>query len=221
MSESGVERPLLIRIDDQESPQQWVLTRDDMTIGRGEDSDIVLPVRQISREHIRIYKADDGFYVEDLASKNGTWVNGEPLNGKRRLNDNDKLHLALAIMLQYIGTGATAPMPFEVPASVEGKLRLDHEARRVFVSGIELDPPLSPPQYRLIELLYNHAGRVCSRDAVVETVWPDVIGDGVSEQAIDALVRRLRDRLYELDPVHQYIVTVRGHGFRLDNPPED
>jgi len=33
-------------------------------------------------------------------------------------------------------------------------------------------------------------------------------------------VRRLRDRLAEVDPETQYIVTVRGHGFRLENPYE-
>jgi hypothetical protein len=33
-------------------------------------------------------------------------------------------------------------------------------------------------------------------------------------------VRRLRDRLFEVDPNWQYIVTVRGHGFRLDNSGE-
>jgi len=38
------------------------------------------------------------------------------------------------------------------------------------------------------------------------------------EQAIDALVRRLRERLAEVDPDWQYIVTVRGHGFRLSLP---
>ena len=37
--------------------------------------------------------------------------------------------------------------------------------------------------------------------------------------ALDALIRRLRDRLASLDPTHQYIATVRGHGIRLDNPP--
>jgi DNA-binding response OmpR family regulator len=41
----------------------------------------------------------------------------------------------------------------------------------------------------------------------------------VSEQALDALVRRLRDRLAEIDPIHNYIITVRGHGLRLENPP--
>ena len=57
-----------------------------------------------------------------------------------------------------------------------------------------------------------------SRDQVVETVWPEAMGEGVSEQAIDALVRRLRDRLSEADPDVQYVVTVRGHGFRIENP---
>jgi DNA-binding winged helix-turn-helix (wHTH) protein len=56
------------------------------------------------------------------------------------------------------------------------------------------------------------------REDVVQAVWPDTDIGGVSEQSIDALVRRLRDRLEEADPDHQYVVTVRGHGFRLDNP---
>ena len=59
-----------------------------------------------------------------------------------------------------------------------------------------------------------------TRDEVIAAVWPEAVGEGVSEQAIDALVRRLRDRLAEIDADHQYLVTVRGHGFRLDNPIE-
>lgn len=221
MSDSGGERPILIIHLDQQPDQQWTIARDDITVGRGEDSDLVLPQRQISRHHIRIYKEADAFYVEDLESRNGTWVNGEQLKGIRRLYDGDEINVATAVRLQFIGSGATAPLPFEVPSSINGKLRLDREARRVFIGETEIDPPLSPPQYRLLELLYNNLGRVCTRDSVVEVVWPDVIGEGVSEQAIDALVRRLRDRLNEVDPDWQYIVTVRGHGFRLDNPTED
>jgi DNA-binding response OmpR family regulator len=41
----------------------------------------------------------------------------------------------------------------------------------------------------------------------------------VSDQAFDALLRRLRDRIAAIDPVHQYITTVRGYGIRLDIPP--
>jgi DNA-binding winged helix-turn-helix (wHTH) protein len=42
---------------------------------------------------------------------------------------------------------------------------------------------------------------------------------GVSDQALDALLRRLRDRIAAIDPAGSYIVTVRGHGIRLNNPP--
>jgi len=51
----------------------------------------------------------------------------------------------------------------------------------------------------------------------VEYVWGEEEALGVSEQAIDALVRRLRERIAAIDPGHKYIVTVRGHGFRLEN----
>ena len=73
--------------------------------------------------------------------------------------------------------------------------------------------------YDLRFTLYDADGAVCSRDQIVEVVWPGTDGIGVSEQAIDALVRRLRDRLAEVDD-HNYIVTVRGHGFRMDNNPQ-
>jgi DNA-binding response OmpR family regulator len=69
-----------------------------------------------------------------------------------------------------------------------------------------------------LDVLYRSGARVVARADLIEHVWPDEQGEGVSEQAVDALVRRLRDRLAELEPGHSYIVTVRGHGFRLDNP---
>jgi DNA-binding response OmpR family regulator len=65
--------------------------------------------------------------------------------------------------------------------------------------------------------LYQDPGRVYNRDEVVEAVWPEDDRAGISEQAIDALARRLRERLAEADPTVHYVVTVRGHGFRLEN----
>lgn len=214
------EHPILIELQDNNQPRQhWTLLDDSMTVGRGEESHIIIPKRQISREHIRIYKDGEKFYLQDLDSKNGTWLNGHQVKGTAQINDGDEIQLALVVRLQFIGSGSTAPLPFDPPETIGGKLRLDRESRRVFIDDNELDPPLSPPQYRLMELLYINSGSVCSREAVVETVWPEAReGEGVSEQAIDALVRRLRDRLSELDEEHQYIVTMRGHGFRLVNP---
>lgn len=218
MSERKSEKPILTVIEGKYANQHWAMDKDEIIIGRDDTCDVILPERQVSRQHIRIFKHDSQYYIEDLQSRNGTWVNGQRVEGMRELYDNDEIHIALAIRMQFIGSGATAPLPFELPDHIGGRLRIDQESRRVFINDEELAPPLSLPQYRLLELLYNSRGRICTRDNVIETVWPDVVGEGVSEQAIDALVRRLRDRLAEHDPDVQYIVTVRGHGFRLENP---
>ena len=219
MTDAQQERPMLTELKDNNQPgQQWLLETDDVTVGRGEESSIQIPRRQVSRQHVRIYKDGDHFFIQDLESRNGTWLNGNQINGSSRLHDGDEIHLALAVRMQFVESGATAPIPFTPPETIGGRLRLERESRRVFIGDQELDPPLSPPQYRLLELLYINSGSVCTREAVVDTVWPETHGEGVSEQAIDALVRRLRDRLHEIDADHQYIVTMRGHGFRLENP---
>lgn len=225
MSEPSGERPILLFQTDKVSEPQRTLTQDSVTIGRGEDCDVVIAERQVSRQHIRVFKDQDEWFIEDLDSRNGTWLNGHKLVGEQKLYDGDEINLAQTINVQFLGTGATAPNTFDAPefigasraAQAEGRLKMDADARRVFVGEKEIDPPLSPPQYRLLELLYSNMGSICTREQVIEAVWPDVIGEGVSEQAIDALVRRLRDRIAEVDPEWQYIVTMRGHGFRLQN----
>lgn len=221
MSEQKSDKPILMVLDGAQANQHWTMNEDQMILGRDETCDVPLAERQISRQHIRIFRDGTRYFVEDLQSKNGTWVNGQRLEGIRELSDGDEIHLGLAVRIQFLGSGATAPLPFDPPQVIGGRLRLDIQSRRVFIAEKEVDPPLSLPQYRLLEMLYNSPGRICTRDSVVEMVWPEAMGEGVSEQAIDALVRRLRDRLAELDPEWQYIVTVRGHGFRLDNPPEN
>jgi hypothetical protein len=220
MSSDKSEKPILTVVEGTYVNQYWTIERPDVVVGRDDECDIVIPERQISRRHIRLTVEEGKYFIEDLESRNGTWVNGQRLEGRQELFDGDEIHLALAIRLRFIGSGATAPLPFELPSNIGGKLRLDREGRRVFIDDQEIDPPLSLPQYRLLELLFVNDGSVCTRDEVVDAVWPDVMGEGVSEQAIDALVRRLRDRLAEYDPDFQYIVTVRGHGFRLDNPSD-
>jgi hypothetical protein len=209
------EMPMIIVYEGELEGQRWLVDQDQMIIGRGSDCDIVLPKRQISRQHAQIERDDSGYLLRDLGSKNGTFVNGEEVRDKPyRLRDGDEIQLALCVRVGFVGADATLPLELTGP---NRGLRVDQAARRVFIGGHELTPPLSLAQYRLLELLLDQEGQVVSRDAIVETVWPEEEEMGVSEQAIDALVRRLRDRISGVDPDHAYIVTVRGHGFRLEN----
>jgi len=213
------DKPVLIIHEGEKAGQRWTIRDDELVIGRGGECDLVLPERQVSREHIRIFREGNLYYLRDLDSKNGTWVNGKQVKDATvPLKDGDEIQIALAVKITFVGSESTAPLLVEELPYTLGRLQINHDSRRVFINGVEVDPPLSLPQYRLLELLYDGAGAVRTRDEVIESVWPEAIGEGVSEQAIDALVRRLRDRLAEVDPEHQYIITVRGHGFRLDNP---
>jgi len=68
-------------------------------------------------------------------------------------------------------------------------------------------------------MLYDQQDKVVSRADLIRAIWGEEQAVMISEQALDALVRRLRDRLAAIDSDHQYIITIRGHGLRLDNPP--
>jgi predicted component of type VI protein secretion system len=214
--------PMLIIESGQLAGQRWLLDSDSIVIGRevGE-VDLLLPERQVSRKHAKIERTDEGFMLTDLTSKNGTFLNGKEVREPKRLQDGDEIQIALAVKIAFVGSDATAPLnarPISkaMRAAVRG-IRLDKEGRRVFVAEQELNPPLSLQQYRMLELLMDANGGLVSRQNLVEKVWEGDNAYGVSEQAIDALVRRLRDRVNELDPEHEYIVTVRGHGLRFEN----
>jgi pSer/pThr/pTyr-binding forkhead associated (FHA) protein len=183
-----------------------------MTIGRHDSCDVFLPDRRVSRFHARITRQGKSFILEDLGSKNGTFVNGAPITSPYTLKDGDEIAIAFAFKLLFVDSGATAPLAPEEPI-----LKLDKSTRKVWVRGKELSPPLSPLQFRLLELLYEASGRVVSREEIAQALWPEAHA-GVTDQAIDAIIHRLRERLASLDPNAKFIETVRGHGFRLFTP---
>ncbi len=210
----------MLMVREGSSPRrQWALQGAAIVIGRGDDCHVIIDDRQASRHHARITQTQDGYVLEDLGSKNGTFLNGQPLTVPTVLKDGDEIGIAFAARLSFVDAGATAPLLFQ--DELGPGIRMDTEAKRVWVAGQELDPPLSLAQYRLLELLYDNRSRVVSREEVVSAVWAEDESEGVSEQAIDALARRLRERIAEADPDHQYVVTVRGHGFRLEYAPDE
>lgn len=211
------DKPILIAREGQLVGERWTIESAEFMIGRGNDCQIILPERQVSRYHAKITSEAGKYILHDLGSKNGTHLNGTRVQGSTQLKDGDEIQIALRVKLLFIGTDATIPLTVEDPP-IAGNLTLDKAQRAVKIQGKELIPPLSLAQFRLLEALFDANGAVVDRDAIVDVVWPGTDGIGVTEQAIDALVRRLRDRLAELDE-YDYVVTIRGHGFRLDNEP--
>jgi two-component system, OmpR family, phosphate regulon response regulator PhoB len=92
-----------------------------------------------------------------------------------------------------------------------GDLWMHPQECRVMVNEVPVD--LSPKEFRLLELFMRNPRRVWSREQLIERVWgPDFMGD---TKTVDVHIRWLREKL-EKDPSHpQYLVTVRGFGYRF------
>jgi two-component system phosphate regulon response regulator PhoB len=92
-----------------------------------------------------------------------------------------------------------------------GDLELDRTSHRVRRGGREVH--LGPPEYRLLEYLMRHPGRVYSREQLLDGVWGNEVY--VDERTVDVHVGRLRkaiNRNRDADPIR----TVRGAGYAFD-----
>ena len=213
-----MENPIVLADSGPLKGLQWLVNRE-LIIGREDSCEIVIPDRQISRRHARIYLSTEGVFLEDLGSKNGTYLNSQRIVGSQQLHEGDEIRIAFTQSFLFLSADATLPLT-DLPEEFQQAfvLRLDEASRRVWVRGVEIEPPLSAQQFNLLAALYQKAGEVVSRDELIHAVWGEQVS-WVTEQALDALVRRLRERINQLDPDHEYIVTVRGHGLRLENQP--
>jgi pSer/pThr/pTyr-binding forkhead associated (FHA) protein len=215
--------PVLVGQTGPLNGQRWML-RKNTTVGRDVTCEIMIPNRQVSRRHATFTPSPRGVILEDLGSKNGTHVNGQILESSILLKDGDIVQIAFAQQFTFLSSDATLPLDFpvvnEALHGTPGRVKVEKRSRQVWVRNEEVVPPLSVSQFQLLEILFENQGKVVSRKEVIEKIWGVDNAFEVSEQALDALVRRLRDRLASLDPQSTYITTVRGHGLRLDNPPD-
>jgi DNA-binding winged helix-turn-helix (wHTH) protein len=222
MEELIPEFPILIAQAGPLSGQRWSIDRE-THIGRDPECEIMIPDRQVSRVHAKLSISKHGVSIQDLLSKNGTYLNGNLIEEPVLLQEGDIIQVALVQSFYFLSSDATMPLEQELYPSGKTvqeqnkQIHLDFRSRRVWVGEKEILPPLSVPQFRLLNALDEQAGKVVSRSDLVSIIWGEDKAVGVSEQALDALVRRLRERLAIYDPNHNYLVTVRGHGIRLDN----
>jgi len=73
--------------------QKYKLNQPKMVMGRHPDCEIVIDAGAVSRQHAQIILADDNFYIEDLQSRNGTYVNDRRIEGRKLLCHADSLRI--------------------------------------------------------------------------------------------------------------------------------
>ncbi len=74
-------------------PAEYSLMKDEITIGRGEDNNVVIPHASVSRQHARLMRRDGGFELMDLNSTNGSYVDDRQIHGSAFLSAGSQVRL--------------------------------------------------------------------------------------------------------------------------------
>ena len=132
------------------------------------------------------------------------------MDANNKLDQNENFYEEIAQALQDEGLGIGAGLSAEQAS----ELRVDVESGNVWVEGRPIEP-LTKLEYRLLRLLYENANKLCDKYRIVKEVWGEDYIDQVDDSRIEKLVSRLRRKI-EPDPAHpQFIITVRGRGYKL------
>ena len=185
--------------------------------------DIELSADVISRQHLEIVKQDDKYWIKDLGSTNGTTLNDDRIiaGNLYELKHNARIGLGVE------GTSAQTVLVFKesedtnimrakepsVSASVLW-LKIDEGKKEAVVDG--KPEKLSKKEYDLLLLLYRNAGNICSRDEIIEAVWPETRdASAISDATIDQLIHRLREKVEPKPASPSRIISKKAFGYML------
>ena len=116
-------------------------------------------------------------------------------------------------VLRRTPVGDVAPYPSGDAMKV-GDVMLDPERHEVSIRGSSVQLPLK--EFELLALLLENAGRVLTRDTLIDRVWgSDYVGD---TKTLDVHIKRLRAKVEPEPSNPTHIVTIRGYGYKYEAP---
>jgi len=121
--------PELRTIEGPHAGGVFALDRDLAILGRHPECDMVLDSGAVSRQHARIQRVDNRFYIEDMQSRNGTYVNGRQIRERHLLNDQDRITLCDVVMVfDDVATNKTIKGGGTIGSLEHAALMVDDEA---------------------------------------------------------------------------------------------
>jgi len=217
--------------DDEDIGKTFTLNKPVAVVGRRtsqHEPDIELSGDVISRRHIEILLRDDRYWVKDLGSTNGTVLNDDRIiaGNLYELKHNSRIGLgvedtAAHTILVFKESESTNIIQKKQSSPVKrGEavtvtwLKIDERKKEVVIDGEE--KKLSKKEYELLLFLYKNVGNVCSRDEIIEAVWPESKDhSAISDATIDQLIHRLRVRV-EPEPANpSRIISKKAFGYIL------
>jgi sigma-B regulation protein RsbU (phosphoserine phosphatase) len=186
--------------------QFYELSADDMVVGRDQFCDIVLRRHTVSRQHARIVRAEDGYYIEDLSSLNGTYLNGRRLEGRTLIKDQDRIHVYEVVTVFHEGTPDAVRAALEDSTDVEPrKLEQEPLPEELAEQGQSSARPMQV-EPRGAEAAADPGSQARFRAALKISV------DLEGAQEIDEILPKILDSLFEMFPqaVRGYTLIAEG-----------
>lgn len=90
----------VVVLEEGDERREYLISEAERYIGRDEANDIVIDDEQVSARHIKISFAEDTFWLEDLNTTNGTYINGQRIDKQTRLNNEDLVKIG-QVLLQF------------------------------------------------------------------------------------------------------------------------
>ena len=191
-----------------------------VTAGNSDAVEIKLENRFVSRRHFQVRFESDVFYISDLGSTNGTYLNGSKLNPNEEqiLRDGDMVGLGVdEVLLVFSGPVGTVRIDTAVIARAsrgdDGDLVVDSSSRDVWVRDEKL-PSLPRKEFDILECLFQNRGQAVSRDEIAAAGWPER-PDDVPNSDIDQYIRRLRRKVEETPSEPKIILTRVNYGYTI------
>jgi two-component system response regulator RegX3 len=121
-----------------------------------------------------------------------------------------------AVLRRRSPEDTVALLPESLDVIEVGDVKVDHERHEVVIRGDEVRLPLK--EFELLALLLENAGRVLTRETLIDRVWgSDYVGD---TKTLDVHIKRLRAKVEEDAAKPTRIVTIRGLGYKYEPPRE-
>ena len=100
------EQDYLVFTNGPRAGERISLARLPLTIGRWAPADVLIDLASVSRNHARISRSASEYVIEDLGSRNGTYVNSERIEGQKPLSNGDKVHLGGDVQMLVVSASA-------------------------------------------------------------------------------------------------------------------
>ncbi len=175
----------VLRVLRGENPgQSYPLTREAIVLGRNPNCDIVLPLPAVSRYHARIFRRGEDYYIEDLNSRNKTYLNDRIVDHPSKLNDNDRIRICDMefVFHTYEGNQSTRERGREV--SAQATIVEDEVSTSSSTVMSTLDVASS---YSAARVVVNPAAKLKALIAISQSLARAVTLQDVLPKVLDAL----------------------------------